>query len=114
MLTKKRALWLGMLLLIGVCSATSISAAPARQAIRIEMTAYKVALTHYEPWWEPHYGAWFGGYNCTNYRYVGPGSQPPAPDWWGNYHHVALLSKSWLAGNSNGWNASYHKATCYV
>lgn len=73
--------------------------------------AYKVAFTHNDPWWEPHYGAWFFGSNGLSYWWIGQGSAPPYPNWWNTNYNVALLSKTWLfVYNSNGWTASNHKA----
>jgi hypothetical protein len=88
-------------------------------------TAYDVAFTHYESWWQPHYGAYFNGAYGSNQYFTGPSGQPAGYsswNWWGNELHVLLLNKSWLlapvcydssTGNSvcfDRWNGNNHHA----
>lgn len=83
-------------------------------------TAYQVAFTHWDPWYEPHYGAYFEGCNGSYQYFTGPSGAPPdygSWDWWGTCYHVLLLSKSWLFANDCGgttcndrWDGDYHHA----
>jgi hypothetical protein len=62
-------------------------------------TASSVQFTHYWPWYEPHYGAYFSGSNGSSQYFTGSSGQPSGYgswDWWGTRSHVLLLSKSWL------------------
>jgi hypothetical protein len=121
MFNTRRTRWTFILVLIAVCAITTTTGSPAREAQAqgpVLMTAYKVAWTHDDPAFVPHYGAYFASYSCSNYQYVGPGGQPPTPDWWGT-QKAALLSKTWLFGPTwppsihyERWIASNHKAYC--
>lgn len=64
-------------------------------------SGYQVAFTHYDPWYEPHYGAYFNGssgVSGTPYFVGSSGSYSGYAynNWWGSNHNVMLLSKSWL------------------
>ena len=76
--------------------------------------AYQVAYTHTEPWYEPHYGAWFyGAYGQPGsgvfYGPSGSYAGYASNNWWGNNLNVELVSKSWLFSPTcwtflTGWN----------
>jgi hypothetical protein len=62
-------------------------------------TAYKVDVAFWEPWYNPHYGAFHNGSYGTWQYFDGPsGSHPDygSWDWWGGSRDVLLLEKSWL------------------
>lgn len=71
--------------------------------------AYQVAYTHNDPWYEPHYGAYFNGASGvvgTPYFVGSSGSYPGYAynNWWGSNYNVMLLSKSWLFAFSCGFS----------
>lgn len=62
-------------------------------------TAYDVKFTHYDPWWQPHYGAYFSGAYGSSQYFTGNSGAPSdygSWHWWGPELHVLLLSKTWL------------------
>jgi hypothetical protein len=87
--------------------------------------AYTIAFTHYDPWYMPHYGAWFGASYCYNQHYHGQGGDAQTSpydggisnwNWWGTYRNVLLLPKEWLLFGTPAahvWNANNYSATCY-
>lgn len=97
-------------------------------AFAIWKSAYQVAFTHYSPWWEPHYGAWFNGANgqpgsAVFYGPSGSYSGYAWNNWWGNNLNVELLSKSWLFQGAcptphgsichDRWTGYYHHANLF-
>ncbi len=92
-------------------------------------TAYNVAFTHWDPWYEPHYGAYFSGCYGRNQYFTGPSGAPAdygSWNWWGNCYGVLLLNKTWLfapvcwnpIGGSfspciDRWDGNHHHAYLY-
>ncbi len=67
----------------------------------VTRTAYQVKFTHNDPWYNPHYGAYFvGAYGIPGsavfHGFSGSYSGYAWNNWWGFYSNVELLSKSWL------------------
>jgi len=92
------------LLLILTLFLLSMSLVPAPPALAGPMhrTADYVGWTHNDPPWEPHWGAFFSGHDGYGQHFTGPSGAPSSYrrwNWWGDYHHVLLLSKSWLWEN---------------
>lgn len=82
-------------------------------------TAYQVAFTHWDPWYEPHYGAYFSGCYGRNQYFTGPSGAPAdygSWNWWGNCYGVLLLSKTWLFMPAcwgicaDRWDGNHHHA----
>lgn len=62
-------------------------------------TAYAVNFTHWDPWYEPHFGARFSGCQGSQQYFTGSSGQPggySSYNWWGTCYYVLLLNKSWL------------------
>jgi hypothetical protein len=92
--------------------------------------AYQVAWAFNDPFWVPHYGAWFSGSNGYNQHYLGPGGDAATCNsgsgcisswnWWGSYYAVLLLPKCWLYSSCIGgqipdrWNPNYYQATMWI
>lgn len=62
-------------------------------------TAYNIAYAFSDPWYEPHYGAFFSGRYGNAQYFTGPSGDPSdygSWNWWGSNYNVLLLSKTWL------------------
>lgn len=101
-----------IIVVFGLLSAMIIAPQQKNVMASYGSSAYQVSFAFYDPWYEPHYGAWFNGNNGSQYHYTGYGMSPPSPDWWGTNQNVALLSKSWLFGAywADRWNPANHHA----
>lgn len=118
--------------LVGTFSSTGVLAQEPSPAEPVSpqwwamTTAYQVAYTFRDPWYEPHFGAWFDNVSCTNPRhYLGPGGDQATCeygciwnwDWWtpdgGAPPVVTLVPKSFLDANWDRWQGSNYQATCW-
>lgn len=103
--------WLALLtaIILGVTMASS----SIQQASGFQTTAYQVAFTHWDPWYEPHYGAYFQGSYGSGHWFSGPSGNYSAPHWWGSTLYAALVNKTWLFATAcnTGW-PSYQWITC--
>ena len=123
-------------LLLLICALLTVgigSAAAARQDPVIEpdwwgsLRAFQVSFTHYDPWYEPHYGAWFSnsGSMCGGQHYLAEsGDATTSPfdggianwNWWGTPPNVILTPKTFLGWpNMSGprWDGNNYEATCW-
>jgi hypothetical protein len=117
-----RVLLIGLVLAAACLIPSAQTPSAEAQSVWVRMRAYKVDVAFWTPTgplnaYEAHFGAFFGGYSCRDYSYLGAGGGPPAPNWWGPTYSVALLSKTWLySWNPGGyhWDPNKHEALCHI
>lgn len=135
MTSQRKLLWvIGIVLILGSLAIPALAQGPGPQGGGLKpegwwatVTAYQVAFTHFDPPWEPHYGAWFSSsaLSCTNPHYLGPGGDAATCDygcistwnWWGSPPVVLLTPKSWLnwpwTTSGPRWTGSNYQADCF-
>lgn len=94
-----RVLALSLVFLLASLIVTTVSLAGYQR-----VNPYKCDLAFWDPWYEPHYGAFFGGVMGYGQRYI-PGGAPGIENWnwWGYQYNVLLIPKTWY------WSAPAHR-----
>lgn len=94
------------------------------QGYWLTTTSYRTGVAFWEPWWRPHYGAFFIGRTGRNQHYLGPGGDAATCGtgsgcistwhWWGPALSTLLLDGTWYLSHADRRNPANYEAQMFI